>query len=237
VILYKKLNKRICQEYSRFKFGDPTVIKKYTVELTRVISKYIEENKAYIIHATAKSPLTKYCKKNSLILSERVAQKLKLSLIIGEYSYHYSRKKYYENVGIQERCPHPPIFKTKAKLKIGCHVLMIDDAIFTGKSLKASVNLFKNIADEVILFSIINLQKQKCSEKEINSFYYEEQGLSFLLKLLKNENYTPTTHFIRTVDALEERNKKKLVDGLDEKQKKLLKKAFKIYADKNLLKN
>ncbi len=236
VILYKKLNKRIYHEYSRFKFGDPITIEKYASELTRIIKKYIKKNKNYIIYTTAKSPLNKYCKKNSLILFEKVAKKLKLPLLIGEYSHRYNREKFYENT--TDRKVHPPVIsKTKKKLKKYNYILMIDDAILTGNTLKASVDLLKDIANKMIFFSIINLQKQKYLEKEINDFYYKEKGFSFLLKLLKNKNYIPTTHFIRTIDALERKEQKKLIKNIDKKQRRLIEKAFKIYTGRNLLKN
>lgn len=230
IILYKKLNKKIYQEYSRFKFGDPIIIEKYVTELTKIIKKYIKESKNYIIHTTAKSPLNKYCKKNSLILSEKVAKKLKLFLLIGEYNHHYNREKFYDNT--TERKVHPPVLKTKIKKefkKCNCHILMIDDAILTGNTLKASVDLLRGIANKITFFSIINLQKQKYSEKKINNFYYREKGFSFLLKLLKNKNYIPTSNFVRTIEALEEKDKEKLIKDLNKKQRKLMEKAFKIY--------
>lgn len=43
IILYKKLNKRIIREYSRFKFGDPMIIKKYVNKLTEIIKNILKE--------------------------------------------------------------------------------------------------------------------------------------------------------------------------------------------------
>jgi hypoxanthine phosphoribosyltransferase len=231
IILYKKLDKKICQEYSKFKFGDPKVIEKYTTKLAKVIKKYIFKNKNCIIHTTAKSPLNKYCKKNSLILSEKIAKKLKLPLLVGQYSYRYNRKTFYENN--IKRKTHPITLPKNSKLKKYDLVLMIDDAIFTGNTLKTSAKALKNIAREIIFFSIINLKNQKYTEKEINNFCYQKEGLPFLAKLLKNKHYIPTTQFIRTIDELNKKERKKLIENLNKKQTKLVKKAFKIYTGKN----
>jgi hypothetical protein len=58
--------------------------------------------------------------------------------------------------------------------------------------------------------------------------------LPFLLKLLKNKNYIPTTHFIRTIDELEEKDKKWLFRNLNNRQRFLLKKSFSIYMSRDL---
>ncbi|MBU3904523.1 MAG: adenylyltransferase/cytidyltransferase family protein [Nanoarchaeota archaeon] len=235
IILYKKLNKKIIREYSRFKFGDPIIIKKYANKLTKIIKNYIKKNKNYIIYTTAKAPINKYCKKNSLILTEQIFKNLKLPLIVGEYNYLYNRKKFTDN--LLKRKMHEPIIKkcsiSKFK-KRNYPVLMIDDSIFTGAALKISIKQLKDITDKIIFFAIIDLYKQKYSEEEVNNFYYKEKGMPFLLKLFKIKKYIPTSHFIRVVDALEEKNKKILFENLNKKQKILLEKAYNIYTDKKL---
>lgn len=134
---------------------------------------------------------------------------MKLPLFIGEYNYHYNRQKFYDN--FLEKKVHQPILK-KSNInnfkKYNCPILIIDDSIFTGTALEASINQLKHITNKIIFFAIINLSKQKYSEKEVNNFYYEERGVHFLLKLFKNKKYIPTSHFIRVVDALEEKDKK-----------------------------
>jgi len=74
-----------------------------------------------------------------------------------------------------------------------CHILMVDDSILSGNTLKVSADQLKRVANKITFFCVINLRNQKYSEKDFNDFYYREKGLPFLLKLLKNKIYIPTS--------------------------------------------
>ncbi|TAK57920.1 hypothetical protein EPO17_00765, partial [Patescibacteria group bacterium] len=87
--LYNEVTPEIAERYSLFKLGKVEVINQYSKELANFIDSKLDPGKKYILYATNKSPLSKFCKKNSFLMAEKIAGFLKIPLLLGEYTYSY----------------------------------------------------------------------------------------------------------------------------------------------------
>jgi len=233
ISLYGELDEEKIREYSRFKFGDPEVIEDYAKRLVELMQKYISKGKKYIIYATNKFPIRNYFKKNSLILAEKISVKFGIPLVVGEYKYHYDKDEFYDNN--DKRIANIPVVKEEDKFVLNDSVvLMIDDSILTGDSLNVSVDVLKEMVNNITFFSVINLRGSKYSENEIGDFCYSEKGLSFLINLLNRKDYVITTQMLRTVDELSENQKRELFENINENMRNTLKKSFSEYIEKDL---
>ncbi|MDD5289714.1 MAG: phosphoribosyltransferase [Patescibacteria group bacterium] len=231
ISLYKRLDKRIIGEYSRFKFGDEKMIIKYSKMLATVIKKQLKDGKKYIIYTTSQSPLNKYVRQSSFVMSERVAKYLNLKLIVGQYKYSYNKETFYDNSDDWERDNrniHRPHLNGKKQLRGGYDVLMIDDSIVSGRSLKASVDELKKITKNVMFFSIINLKNKRYTEEEVNNFYFKKKGIIFLKRILESK-HAFTTQFIRIFEELDLYEKKILLKSINKNIAAQLNKAINIY--------
>jgi hypoxanthine phosphoribosyltransferase len=234
--LYKKLNDAVLVEYSKFKFGDTNTVEFLAEKISKTIRKEMLNDNKYVLYTTNKFPTKSYYRKNSLILSNAISKKLKLPLIIGEYKYKYKENEFYDNQ-VKRRIHLPKIKqKQKSKYSKGYIFLMIDDSMFTGATLKASLDELKNITNEVIFFSVINLNKNKYSEKEVNGMFIKKFGAMAIWEILNSKNYYVfTTHILRTIDKLKKRERAWILENINEKKKKILVKSFKEYIGKDLV--
>lgn len=222
-------------EYSKFKFGEVHAINYFAGVMSKIIQKEILNGKKYVLYVTNKFPTKSYYKKNSLLLAEKISKILNLPLIIGEYKYNYLKDDFYDNQ--IERKIHQPRITTKDKLKYGgAHIfLMVDDSLFTGTSLKVSLNELQNVANEILFFSIINLNKCNYSEKDVNNMGIKKIGMQFIIEIINHKNYVFTTHMLRAVEELTKQKLLFLFKKIDGKRKRILLKSFKEYIEKDLL--
>jgi hypothetical protein len=230
--LYKEITPKIIDEYSKFKFGDPKIMKRYAIKLSEIIKLNLPENKKIVLYATNKFPTQSYFKKNSLILAEKISKIIKIPLIVGEYSYNYNRDNFYDES--QKRIAHIPHLKDKNRY-VGYVFIMVDDSIFTGKSLAASIKDLRETIQNLLFFSVITGQNQKYSEKEINDSYYNKIGVKYLIKLFNKRNYKITTHMLRTIDRLGLKQKVEILKNIGSRKKRILVKSFKEYIKKDLI--
>ncbi|MBI2099327.1 phosphoribosyltransferase [Candidatus Uhrbacteria bacterium] len=234
--LYKNSGDRVIEEYSKFKFGCVSLIDYLAEEMAELILGQISKKQNYVIYTTNKFPTKNFYKKNSLILAEKIAEKLKLPLVIGEYRYCYNKKTFYD-LNRDRNIPSYflPEVKNEDKLKFKKYTfLMIDDSIVTKTTLKASLKILKDITNKVNFFSVINLKGGKYRESEANDYYYKKNGVNCLIDLLNSDRYILTTHMLRTIDTLKNKELKFLSVKITEKSKKLLTKSFKKYIGKDL---
>jgi|SRR3989344_3723465 len=231
--LHNQLNDQVICEYSKFKFGDKNSIKYLAQEMSDFILQKISKNKKYVLYTTNKFPTKEYYKKNSLLLVEEISKILELPLIIGEYNYHYKKDAFYDNQC--QRKIHLPKINKNDKLRYKNYIfLMIDDSILTGTTLKVSLDELKNVTNEVVFFSVINLDKSKYSEEEANNIYYKKSGINFIAKFLNSKDYILTTHMLRTIEGLKKEELNLLFKKINEQKKKVLLKSFKKYIEKDL---
>ena len=232
VSLYNKLTLYKVKEYSRFKIGYIDTTDFLTKKMTELILKNLSVDKKYVLYTTNRFPTKSYYKKNSLLLTEKIAKNLHLPLIVGQYKYRYNKKTFYDHY---HRKIHLPKVSRQEKVRFKNYIfLMIDDSVLTKTTLKVSLNELKNVTNELIFFSVINLKNSKYTETQINDYYYKKHGLVCLIELLKTNKYIITTHFLRIIDVLNKSELIKLSKGISQKQKKLLIKAFKKYIGKDL---
>jgi len=231
--LFNRVNDKIANDYSLFKLGDPKIIDAYANKLAQIIKKHLPKKGISIIYATNKYPTNTYCKKNSLLLAEKIAEQLKKPLVIGEYRYTPGRRFYDDQ--LKRKTIYRPILKNKQKLAgHNYRVIMIDDSIVSGLALRTSLTELKHITDSVDFFSIINLRGNVYSEKDINDFIFNKKGVRILVEVMKKPGYVFTSHFLRTFDKLSEEEKKRVYAKINPKQRKQLHIAFEIYFNRKL---
>ena len=232
ISLYNNLNNSTIEEYSKFKFGYVNVIEYLAKKMAKLILKQIPKNKKYVLYTTNKFPIKSYFKKNSLLLTEKISKRLNLPLVIGEYKYLYNKNTFYDH---SHKKIHLPKINKKDKLKFKNYTfLMVDDSIWTKVTLNASLNELKNVAKNVIFFSVINLKNTRYSETEINDFCYKKYGLNYIIKLLNSDGYILTTHMLRVINTFKNQELKFLFEKINKINKKLLLKSFKEYTGKEL---
>lgn len=232
--LYKNINKKIADEYSRFKFGETYIIDKLAKQISSLISSKVSKQKNCVLYTTNKFPTKKYYKKNSLILSEKISKICKMPLVIGEYNYTYDKNNFYENS--LKRKIHLPKVKKKDKLKYKDFIfIMIDDSIFTGTSLEVSLKELEEVASKVLFFSIVDLRKSKYPEEEINDVHYKKEGIGYITKLLNSKNYILTTHILRAIGRLDKKDLRILLKNTKERNMQTLQKSLKEYIGKELI--
>lgn len=231
--LFNCVNEKVARDYSMFKLGDPKIIDRYAIMLTQAIREHLPKRRKSIIYTTNKYPTNAYCKKNSLLLAEKVAEQLKKSLIIGEYKYT-PNKTFYDDQ-LKRKTIHKPILKNKRKLRQhNYHVVMIDDSIVSGLALRTSLVELGQITDFVDFFSVINLRGNILSEKDINNFIFDKKGISILSEIMNRPGYVFTGHFLRTFEKLSDDEKGLILKKISQKQKMRLLKAFEIYFNRRL---
>jgi hypothetical protein len=71
--IYKNPTKQILEEYSKFKLGDPEIIKKYEIILKKLIIKLIGKEK-WVMYTVSKAPINKYYKKGPIIITENISK-------------------------------------------------------------------------------------------------------------------------------------------------------------------
>ena len=232
--LFNRVDDGIARDYSMFKLGDPKIIARYATMLVQVIRERLPKRRESIIYTTNKYPANAYCRKNSLLLAEKIARQLKKVFIIGEYRYTPDNKKFYDDQ-LRRKMIHKPILKDKRKLnRHNYHVVMIDDSIFSGLTLRTSLVELDQITDSVDFFSVINLCRGAYSEKDINDFVFNKKGISVLVEVMKKPGYVFTSHLLRTIDKLSFKEKERIFKKIDQKQNGRLRKAFEIYFDRKL---
>ena len=232
--LYKEINKKIANEYSRFKFGETHIMNKLAKQISSLISSKISKQKDYVLYTANKFPTKEYYKKNSLILSEKISKICKMPLVIGEYSYTYDKNNFYENS--LERKIHLPKVKKEDKLKYKDFIfIMIDDSIFTGTTLEVTLKELEGVVSKVLFFSIVNLRESKYSEEEINDVHYKKEGTKYITKLLNSKNYILTTHMLRAIDRLDKTDLKVLLKNIKEENMQTLQKSLKDYVGRELI--
>jgi pyrimidine operon attenuation protein/uracil phosphoribosyltransferase len=232
--LFNRVDDGIARDYSMFKLGDPKIIDRYATRLSRVIREHLPKRRESIIYTTNKYPANIYCRKNSLLLAEKIARQLGKLLIIGEYRYTPNSKKFYDDQ-LKRKMIHKPMLKGKRKLgRHNYHVVMVDDSIFSGLTLRTSLVELGRITDSVDFFSIINLRGSGYSEKEINDLIFNKKGVSVLVEVMKKPGYVFTSHLLRTIDKLSPNEKQRIFEKIDQKQNRRLRKAFEIYFNRKL---
>ena len=229
--LYEEMNPQIATYYSRFKLGDRKVISKFAKQLVNIIKKQSKQYGNYAIYATNKYPMNQFCKKSSFLLAEQVAKILRRPLIAGLYKYHYEKRLFSDNSIYKRMVNGLPVIKKKKLLKkLNYHVVMIDDAIFSGQSLDVSLKELKNITNAVSFFSLIKLNRRGYSEAQVNDFLITHANkINELIKIIKQRGYFFTSHAVRTIDELTFNEKQRLMAKIDSNKLSKLKKASKIY--------
>lgn len=204
--LYKNFNQNLIEEYSAFKYGDRNIINKYADELVGLIKQDHISLKS-VVYTTNKYPIYDWCKKNSLILAEVVAKKLSLPLVVGQYQYKYSSKKFYDNANVR-KAVIPEFFHDEKTRYRHYNFIFIDDSIVGGQSMIVSRNLLESISKNVKYYFVCDFRKCGISERIFNEAAYNKYGNSWLIKLINTPKYVFTTQMIRTLETLcpEDRN-------------------------------
>lgn len=233
--LYEKITSSVIKQYSLLKFGHVPTLNKISREMTYFISKNILTSKKenFAIYATNKYPVDNSCKKNSFLLAENVARFLKLPLLVGEYRYTYSNNKFYDkNTSNRNRLVNInlPFLKNKKEIKRKkYHIIMIDDSIITGVSLKVSLKELYQITNTVTFLSVIKLKPKKYLELDFNNFILKKNSYNILSKIVGGRGYRFTSHMLRTINDLSSKKLNNFVDKIGAPQKKQLIRGFKIY--------
>lgn len=226
ISIYENPPYSVLEEYSRFKLGDPEIIKKYEEFLFQSITKLISSKEKYIIYTVVKAPLNNYYKKSPMILAENLSRRLNVPLIYGLLNFEYNKNDFYDYSN--QRKAITPIVEG-IKQAINMKVIFIDDCFVTGKSLEVNIGLFEKIAEDFISFFILDLSKSRYHEKEANTCILGEKGILFLKELVRKDKFLPTTQFVRSFEDLSKKDRNKIVSGLNSEKLDLINKAVKIY--------
>lgn len=229
--IYENPTKRILEEYSKFKLGDPKIIKKYETSLIKLILNLIDKKEEYVLYTVVKAPINKYYKKGPMIIAENISRILKIPIIYGELYFNYNKKSFYD-YGTERRIITPTIKNIKKIMNK--KILFIDDAFVTGNSLKVNLKLLKEKAKtkDIISLFILDLSKSRYLEKEANTYFFRKQGISGLKEIIKKKGFLPTTQLIRTFYDLSEKEKNNILSDMNNKKIKNLQKAVKFYTNK-----
>jgi len=227
--IYENPTERILEEYSKFKFGDPQIIKKYEGLLIKLILKLIDKKEEYVLYTVVKAPVNKYYKKSPMIVAENISKTLDIPIVYGELYFNYDKKSFYD-YGTERKAIVPDV--REITKMINKKVLFIDDAFVTGASLNVNLQLLKERVKDLTTLFILDLSKSKYSEEEANTYFFRKQGISGLKEIVKKKGFLPTTQFIRTFYDLSEKDKNNILSGINNKKIKSLQKAVKLYVDK-----
>lgn len=235
-VVFEEPDTELFIRYSRFKLGDVNVMRDFSSALTMAIRKKVPlTQERYALYATTKSPRTEYCKKNSLILAELVAYELQLPLIVGEYSYRYDKKQFYENQENRKIAVHRPVIKEKENLrKLHCKFIMTDDSLVTGSTLEASLKELEGVTDTVEFFVLLDLSDHSISEQRLNDIAFGAGNIELLAEIILHEEYIFTSHMVRTIDALDPFRRGGLFDIIGQEGKERYCAARGIYFDEVL---
>lgn len=227
--LHKDINESVILEYSAFKLGDVSAINAYSDILINRLERFLNLKEKYVIYVANKSPATPYCKKNTLLVDEKVHQKLGIPLVIAEYTYVYDAKSFYDNNSMRKKT-HKEVLKKEDEEKIiGKSTIFFDDSIVSGRVLKATCDALKKLTDEVIFFSSIDLSGGKYIEKDVNDYLFNTEGIPGLIRIVKEDDYVFTTHMIRTIGALSSNKRRNLLGEISDDKRAIFLKAFEVY--------
>jgi len=124
--LYIGLNSKIATDYSRLKFGDRRILIKFAQQLANIIKKESKQYGNYVIYATNKYPMNRFCRKDSFLLAAQVAKILRRPLLVGLYKYRYKRISFADNQIYKRILNGLPVIENKRLLKKRhYHVVMI----------------------------------------------------------------------------------------------------------------
>lgn len=230
--LYNKLSPKIKELYSMQKYGELQSLDYFSKKLNNLIIKNKLINKKTVLFVGVKYPYSKRYKKNFVILTEKIHNLNKLSLVYGFYHYNYDPKFFYDN-SEKRKAAMPKLSKSDEIKYNNYHFIVIEDSIITGTTKSIIIKSLKKITKKISFVSIIDLRKEKTIEKNINDNYFVKSGIKGLIKLLNTIDYTPTTQMLRTIGLLKKEDLNYLLKRIS--NPKDIIKSYKSYTNKSLI--
>jgi hypothetical protein len=234
ITIYKKMSPKLAEEYSAAKFGDPKIISSFSSLLAKRIAKYFKANAEvdYIIFASQKKPVNSYYTKTSVLMAKQIGRLLDKRVILGEYSYKYNPKTFYDNQ-LERKSSHVSIIKNKNSLKKHNYtVVMVDDSVLSRASFTVNFSEFKQFSNNAVLFSIIDLKDVKKREAYFNELFFVQNGVKGLVKIANNRSFDFTSQFLRTLDKMPKPDKTYFYSKIAKGKQTILKKAYFLYFGK-----
>src|SRR3989338_4066905 len=227
--LHEKIDKNIIREYSAFKLGDVRAVDAYAVVLARRLRLVLDSSKKYVMYASNKSPVTPYCKKNALLVAEKVSKSVGVTLVVAEYTFVYDAETFYDN-NLERKKINMPVIKKEDESKIYGHsIIFFEDSIVSGLTLKTTCDILKKLTNEVVFFSGIDLSASHYIEKDFNNYFFNTHGVPGLVRVIRQDGYTFTTQMMRTIEMLSPIQIEELLVKISDDKKSHLLKAFEIY--------
>ncbi len=230
--LYKSVNKKTKDIYSKQKYGDIESLNYFANLLNKLIISNNLLSAKTVLFVGVKYPYSSKYKKNFVILTEKIAKLNKLPIVYAYYRYKYDSISFYDD-HVARKAAVPKLSNNDKKRYKNYHFIVIEDSIITSNTMKAVKKCLKGVSKKVSLVTIFDLRRKKISEKDLNNYFFEMNGTNGLANLLNSINYVPTTQMLRTLDSLGRNELILLLKSIP--KPKQLKESYKSYTNKKLM--
>ncbi len=211
--LYNEVNDEIKYQYSLQKLGDLNALNYFSNALTQLITQNQLITKSSVLFAGVKYPYSNLYRKNFVLLTEHISKVINLPIVYAYYDYNYDPKSFYDNQ-IDRKAINPELSQENKEKYKGSDFIIIDDSIITGTTINALRKSLESIANCSSIVCIFDLKNKNVVERELNEYYFKQNGLDGLIALFNEKGFIPTSQMLRIIEALDLNDRKNLLSKI-----------------------